>query len=111
MTSFLSPEMEKKVRINIPDCEFSRWNPAFVDINASGCTKSTGMDIMCKYFGISPAESVAFGDGGNDISIIKHAGTGIAMGQAGDNVKRSADYVTTSVDEDGISNALKKLVL
>jgi hydroxymethylpyrimidine pyrophosphatase-like HAD family hydrolase len=50
---------------------------------------------------------MAFGDGGNDISIIKAAGVGVAMGNAGDDVKFVADYITTSVDEDGIANALK----
>lgn len=49
---------------------------------------------------------MAFGDGGNDISIIRRAGTGVAMGNAGDNVKAAADYVTTSVDDDGVMNAL-----
>ena len=49
---------------------------------------------------------MAFGDGGNDISIIKKAGIGVAMGNAGDNLKEVADYITTSVDEDGVKNAL-----
>ena len=50
---------------------------------------------------------MAFGDGGNDISMLRHAGIGIAMGNANDTVKASANYVTDSVDEDGIWNALK----
>jgi hydroxymethylpyrimidine pyrophosphatase-like HAD family hydrolase len=50
---------------------------------------------------------MAFGDGGNDLTIIKKAGIGVAMGNAGDELKRAADYVTSSVDDDGILNALK----
>ena len=50
---------------------------------------------------------MAFGDGGNDISMLRHAGIGVAMGNANDDVKAVADYVTTSVDENGIANALK----
>ena len=50
---------------------------------------------------------MAFGDGGNDISMLKHAATSIAMGNAEDKVKAVADYVTTSVDDEGIPNALK----
>ena len=50
---------------------------------------------------------MAFGDGGNDISMLQHAGLGVAMGNAKEEVKQKADYVTTSVDEDGIANALK----
>ena len=50
---------------------------------------------------------MAFGDGGNDIEMLRYAGTGVAMGNADDAVKAAADYVTTSVDDDGIMNALK----
>ena len=50
---------------------------------------------------------MAFGDGGNDLSMLKHVHIGVAMGNAKDYVKDVADYVTDSVDEDGIYNALK----
>ena len=50
---------------------------------------------------------MAFGDGGNDISMLKAAGVGVAMGNASDDVKSHAAYVTTSASEDGIANALK----
>ena len=50
---------------------------------------------------------MAFGDGGNDIGMLRHAGVGVAMGNAKDDVKAAADYVTDSVDENGIFNAMK----
>ena len=50
---------------------------------------------------------LAFGDGGNDVSMLRHAAIGVAMGNAVDEVKEHANYITTSVDEDGIANALK----
>lgn len=50
---------------------------------------------------------MAFGDGGNDTSMLRHAAIGVAMGQAKEDVKTAADYITTPVDEDGISNAMK----
>lgn len=53
--------------------------------------------------------TVAFGDGGNDLSMIRQAGIGVAMGNATDELKRNADYITTSVDDDGILNALNYL--
>ena len=52
-------------------------------------------------------ETMAFGDGGNDISMLRHAAIGIAMGQAKEDVKAAADYVTAPIDEDGISKAMK----
>ena len=47
---------------------------------------------MLDYFGISLEESMAFGDGGNDVLMLKHVGIGVAMGNAGDEVKLAADY-------------------
>lgn len=49
----------------------------------------------------------AFADGGNDISMLRHAAIGVAMGQAKEDVKEAADYVTDSVNEDGISKTMK----
>lgn len=50
---------------------------------------------------------MAFGDGENDLSMLVHAGIGVAMGTASDEVKRQADWATASVDEDGIVKALQ----
>jgi hypothetical protein len=50
---------------------------------------------------------MAFGDGGNDIPMLKHAKVGVAMGNSMPTVKENADYVTTNIDEDGVYNALK----
>ena len=88
---------------------FTRWHPYFLDIIGKGNTKQKGIEAICKYFNIKKEDTFAFGDGGNDISMIQYAGTGIAMGNASDDVKTAADIVTDSVDDDGIFNALKKL--
>ena len=50
---------------------------------------------------------MAIGDGENDIGMISYAGIGVAMGNASDEVKNAADYVTDTVDEDGLANALR----
>ena len=107
ITSFFNPEQEKEILPLASGCEFGRWHPAFVDITAKGNTKQNGIDQFIRHFGFKLEETMAFGDGGNDIGMLHHAGIGIAMGNANDNVKVAADYVTTSVDEDGIANALK----
>jgi glycosyltransferase involved in cell wall biosynthesis len=57
--------------------------------------------------GFDLSHTIAFGDGGNDTSMILQAGIGIAMGNAIDELKQQADYVTTSVDDDGVLNALR----
>ena len=104
---FIDLEVEAELSGILTDCNFSRWHPNFMDITAKNCDKATGMDCFLKHFDISCGYTMAFGDGGNDISMLKHAATGIAMGNGNDEVKAAADYVTGSVDEDGIINALK----
>ena len=107
MTPFFSAEDERIIAPQMPQSEFGRWYPTFVDITAKGNTKQNGIDEFIKHFGFKLEETMAFGDGGNDIGMLRHAGIGIAMGNAKDDVKASADYVTDSVDEDGIFNAMK----
>ena len=85
-----------------------RSHPAIVDVTAKGNTKQRGIDEIIRHFGIRLEETMAFGDGGNDISMLRHAGIGVAMGNAKDDVKAAAGYVTTSVDDNGIANALKQ---
>ena len=62
---------------------------------------------IIRHFGIKLEETMSFGDGGNDISMLRHAAIGVAMGQAKEDVKAAADYVTAPIDEDGISKAMK----
>ncbi len=100
-------ETEKEIRKLMPDCEFGRWHPTFVDITAKGNTKQKGMEHILEYFGMDVSETMAFGDGGNDIPMLRFAEIGVAMGNSSEEVQQHANYVTTSVDEDGIANALK----
>ncbi|MBW5377106.1 Cof-type HAD-IIB family hydrolase, partial [Brachyspira pilosicoli] len=69
--------------------------------------KHIGIDKIIEHYGIKLEETIAFGDGGNDISMIKHAHIGVAMGNANKEVKEIADYITDDVDNNGIYNALK----
>lgn len=107
MTPFISEEEEKEILPSIPNCEIGRWFPAFADVTAKGNTKQKGIDEVIRRFNIRLEETMAFGDGGNDISMLRHAGIGIAMENAKEDVQAAANYVTTSVDNDGIANALK----
>ena len=91
----------------MPGCTSGRWHPAFTDITAKGADKGEGIMAMTKHLGLNPKNTMAFGDGGNDLSMIQAVGVGVAMGNALDSLKQQADYVTTSVDDDGILNALR----
>lgn len=103
---YCGEEIEKEIMAQLPGLTVSRWNPYFADVNVAGTDKASGMAEIAAYLGHSTDECMAFGDGGNDIPMLRAAGIGIAMGGASDLVKSHADYVTSDVDDDGIYNAL-----
>ena len=69
--------------------------------------KSTGIAKVLEHYGIDKSETMAFGDGENDVDMFRAVGTAIAMGNACRSAKEAAHYITDKVDEDGIWNALK----
>ena len=89
-------------------CSEQRWHPYFADVICQGNNKAIGIDSIIGHYGISLDETMAFGDGGNDITMLQHVGLGVAMGNAREEVKAAADDVTTSVDEEGVAQALKR---
>ena len=107
MCVFMSPEQEERIMREFPECVSSRWSPLMADINMRGVTKASGMDVFLRHYGIDRSRSMAFGDGGNDVEMIRHAGVGVALGNAVDAAKRAADYVTATVDDDGVLRALQ----
>ena len=107
LTPFFPEAYERDMMERIPSCTSGRWHPAFTDITAKGADKGEGILALSAHLGLNPLHTMAFGDGGNDISMIKAAGVGVAMGNALASLKNEADYTTTSVDNDGIHNALR----
>lgn len=87
-----------------------RSAPYFIEVMAQNIDKAASLEKLCEYMGITREEMIAFGDGFNDISMIKFAGLGVAMGNAQDVVKEAADEITLSNDEDGIYETLKRVV-
>lgn len=107
LTAFFSEDYEEGLMRRVPGCTSGRWHPEFTDITAKGADKGEGILTMAEHLGLDPQYTIAFGDGGNDTSMIRTAGIGVAMGNALESLKRDADYTTTSVDEDGVLNALR----
>ncbi|KRK89770.1 Cof-type HAD-IIB family hydrolase [Lentilactobacillus sunkii] len=89
------------------EVEVSPWggpNP-IVEIATKGVHKSTGLKFLADYYGILQKDIIAFGDEGNDLTMMQYAGTGVAMKNAIDKIKDLADDVTDFTnDDDGIAN-------
>lgn len=82
-----------------------------LEINGPGATKGNGILCVAKHMGIDSSQTMGFGDGENDLSMMELAGIGVAMANAVDSVKKAADYVTLANDEDGVAAALHKFIL
>lgn len=81
------------------------------EITSRGVHKASGMQKVLDYYNAVREDSIAFGDGPNDLEMIEFAGTGVAMGNAIPELKEKADMVTAAVLEDGIQKAMMKLGL
>lgn len=94
-----------------PDCHFTRWNPYSVDVISKGMSKAVGIQKLIEHIGIDMSETVAFGDGLNDIEMLQTVGMGIAMENGRVELKEIADDVTASPEDHGILKGLQKLHL
>lgn len=92
-----------------PHLKFTRWYPYTVDVNDRFMNKSVGIERVLHHLNIAPEQSIAFGDNMNDLEMLSYVGMGVAMGNAIEDTKNAADFVTKPIHEDGISYALEKL--
>ncbi len=90
-----------------PEFQFIKWLDVGYDILPRSASKGQGVLFLAKHLKIDIQDIIVFGDGDNDIEMLEFAGLGIAMGNATENLKKVADYITDSIDNDGIYNALK----
>ena len=107
LTAYVSAEQEPDLMRLMPGCKAVRWYPTFVNVIGERSGKPVGIAKVCEKYGLGIDEIMAFGDGGNDVDMLRFAGTGIAMGNAAAGGKQAADYVTADIDDDGVFKALK----
>lgn len=82
-----------------------------IEINAAGVNKGSGLVSLGRLLGIRREEIMACGDGDNDLLMLKEVGFGVAMANAEEEVKKAADYITLSNEEDGVADAIEKFAL
>lgn len=81
-----------------------------LEFTRRGVTKGAALLRLAGFLGVQAEQTIAIGDTENDLSIIEAAGLGVAMGNATDDVKAAAGYVTSSNEEDGVAKALRELL-
>jgi hypothetical protein len=82
--------------------------PTYLEIMDTKASKSNALRFLIERMGIGREETIAMGDNYNDGEMIKFAGMGVAMGNAPDEIKALADYVTDTNNEDGVRKALER---
>lgn len=87
-----------------------RSEPFFIEIMPKGIDKANSLDKMLSSVNLYRENTICCGDGYNDISMIQYAGIGVAMENARDEVKQSADFITKSNDKDGIVVVIDKFI-
>ncbi|MEC1748521.1 Cof-type HAD-IIB family hydrolase [Bacillus mojavensis] len=93
------------------ELEITNSSPTNIEVNALGINKAAALAKVSEKLGFTMEHVMAMGDSLNDIAMIKEAGLGVAMGNAQDIVKETADWITDTNIEDGVANAIRHWVL
>lgn len=88
-----------------------RSEPFFIEIMPKNVDKASSLDKLLETIGMAGENAICCGDGFNDVSMIKYAGVGVAMGNAQPVVKEAADYITATNDEDGLVQVINRFIL
>ncbi len=103
-------EMRQKLTC-LPDILVSSSIPNNLEINAAGADKGSALLRLAELLGVERRQTMAFGDGENDLTMIRLAGVGVAMANGEEKVKAAADFVTCTNNEAGVAAAVERFVL
>ena len=82
-----------------------------IEMNIQSATKGEALRFLCRHLDIDVCDTMAFGDGSNDLPMIRAAGLGVAMANADEELLAEADYITDANDRNGVARALERFVL
>ena len=100
----------KLVAERFPETAVSSSLPWNIEINSAGATKGRALKALCQALGIDLRDTLAFGDGTNDLDMIRTAGIGIAMGNGAEEVKAAADWVAPNNDDAGVAAGIYRFL-
>jgi len=105
-------KMEKELKNKYGDTlNITRSKPLFLEVMAREANKADALRVIAAHYQVDRSEVMAIGDSYNDLAMLKWAGIGVAMGNACQEVKNAADFVTFTNEEDGVAEALRRFVL
>lgn len=110
-----APNEIDRVIKQLPETLYKDYNvvrsmPFFLEFLSRTSGKETGVKMLAECLDIAPHEVMCIGDAGNDVEMLQYAGLGVAMGNAFEEVKQIADYITKTNEEDGVAHAIEKFV-
>ncbi|MDR1919663.1 MAG: Cof-type HAD-IIB family hydrolase [Tannerellaceae bacterium] len=104
--------LENKLRKRLSgSLDVFRSEPYFLEVVPPQINKADTLGVLMEKLSVEPEAVIAIGNGVCDIGMIQMAGLGIAMGNAGEKVKRCADYTTASNEEDGVARAVEEHII
>ena len=105
-------KVEEKLKVKLDGQLYvSRSKPFFLEFTEVGVNKGTSLHHLIQQLGIERSEVIAMGDGYNDVTMLEFAGLGVAMGNAPEEIKQMADYVTDTNMNDGVAQVVEQFVL
>ena len=107
----LRARMLEELPERFPHLAFSTSMPFNIEVNAPAATKGQCLMSLCRILGVEPKDSMALGDGTNDLDMLELSGIGVAMANAAPALLEAADYVTLSNNEAGFARAVERFVL
>ena len=104
-------KVQSEILVDFEGVNYFKSQPIYLEIVPPNVDKGNTLKYLCESLNITPDEVIAIGDEANDIPMLLYAGLGVAMGNAKDEVKKSANYITLTNDENGVGEVIKKFIL
>jgi Cof subfamily protein (haloacid dehalogenase superfamily) len=110
------PKIIDEVIEKIPEAVSSKYTivrsePFFLEFLHKSVNKGAGVEALAQNLNIKQEEVICIGDAGNDIHMVKYAGLGVAMGNAFPELKRVANFITKTNDQNGVAHVINKFIL